>query len=134
VVNGKARRGTGASEPIVVNQGDNVEITLTNGGSKAMNVTMPHSIDFHPTEVAPNKYPGVVMYHCATQPVLTHVTLGDVWVKTPTPTAKARQGHVQRHQHRRDDAPIRDRRRSADDGRSRARRRGDREGRVVPDQ
>jgi FtsP/CotA-like multicopper oxidase with cupredoxin domain len=94
VVNGKAWRGTGASEPIVVNQGDNVEITLTNGGSKAMNVTMPHSIDFHSAEVAPNKYykdiepgkslkirftadhPGVFMYHCATQPVLTHVANG----------------------------------------------------------
>ena len=94
VVNGKAWRGTGASEPIVVNQGDKVEITLTNGGSKAMNVTMPHSIDFHSAEVAPNKYykdiepgkslrirftadhPGVFMYHCATQPVLTHVANG----------------------------------------------------------
>ncbi len=94
VVNGKAWPGTGASEPIVVNQGDKVEITLTNGGSKAMNVTMPHSIDFHSAEVAPNKYykdiepgkslkirftaehPGVFMYHCATQPVLTHVANG----------------------------------------------------------
>src|SRR3954451_9227498 len=94
VVNGKAWRGTGASEPIVVNEGDKVEITLTNGGSKAMNVTMPHSIDFHSAEVAPNKnykdiepgqslkirftadHPGVFMYHCATQPVLTHVANG----------------------------------------------------------
>jgi FtsP/CotA-like multicopper oxidase with cupredoxin domain len=94
VVNGKAWRGTGASEPIVVNQGDKVEITLTNGGSKSMNVTMPHSIDFHSAEVAPNKYykdiepgkslkirftadhAGVFMYHCATQPVLTHVANG----------------------------------------------------------
>ena len=94
VINGKAWPGTGASEPIVVNQGDKVEITLTNGGSKAMNVTMPHSIDFHAAEVAPNKYykdvepgkslkirftadhPGVFMYHCATQPVLTHVANG----------------------------------------------------------
>jgi FtsP/CotA-like multicopper oxidase with cupredoxin domain len=94
VINGKAWRGTGASEPIVVNQGDKVEITLSNGGSKAMNVTMPHSIDFHSAEVAPNKYykdiepgkslkirftadhPGVFMYHCATQPVLTHVANG----------------------------------------------------------
>src|SRR3954470_19673369 len=94
VINGKAWPGTGASEPIVVNEGDKVEITLTNGGSKAMNVTMPHSIDFHSAEVAPNKYykdiepgksltirfradhPGVFMYHCATQPVLTHVANG----------------------------------------------------------
>jgi FtsP/CotA-like multicopper oxidase with cupredoxin domain len=94
VVNGKSWPGTGASEPIVVNVGDKVEITLVNGGSKAMNVTMPHSIDFHSAEVAPNKYykdiepgkslkikftadhPGVFMYHCATQPVLTHVANG----------------------------------------------------------
>ena len=85
VVNGKAWPGTGASEPIVVNEGDKVEITFVNGGSKAMNVTMPHSIDFHSAEVAPNKYykdiepgkrltikftadhPGVFMYHCATR-------------------------------------------------------------------
>jgi nitrite reductase (NO-forming) len=59
-----------------------------------MNVTMPHSIDFHSAEVAPNQYykdiapgqsetiaftaehPGVFMYHCATQPVLMHVGAG----------------------------------------------------------
>jgi nitrite reductase (NO-forming) len=94
VVNGKAWPGTGASSPIVVNEGDKVEITFVNGGSKAMNVTMPHSIDFHSAEVAPNKYykdieagesltirftadhPGVFMYHCATAPVLTHVANG----------------------------------------------------------
>ena len=57
---------------------------------------MPHSIDFHSAEVAPNKYykdiaarqelnfrftakhPGVFMYHCATQPVLTHIANGMV--------------------------------------------------------
>jgi uncharacterized cupredoxin-like copper-binding protein len=94
VVNGRKWPGTGASEPIVVNEGDRVEVTFVNGGSKAMNVTMPHSIDFHSAEVAPNKYykdiepgktlkirftadhPGVFMYHCATQPVLTHVANG----------------------------------------------------------
>jgi nitrite reductase (NO-forming) len=94
VINGRKWPGTGASEPMVVNQGDKVEITFVNGGSKAMNVTMPHSIDFHSAEVAPNKYykdiepgkslkieftadhPGVFMYHCATQPVLTHVANG----------------------------------------------------------
>ena len=54
-VNGKAYRGTAASPPIVVNQGDKVEITFVNGGSKAMAVNMPHSIDFHSAEVAPNK-------------------------------------------------------------------------------
>jgi FtsP/CotA-like multicopper oxidase with cupredoxin domain len=94
VINGKRWPGTGASEPMVVNEGDKVEITFVNGGSKDMNVTMPHSIDFHSAEVAPNKYykdiepgkslkirftadhPGVFMYHCATQPVLTHVANG----------------------------------------------------------
>jgi uncharacterized cupredoxin-like copper-binding protein len=93
-VNGKAFRGTAASPPIVVNQGDRVQITFVNGGSKAMNVNMAHSIDFHSAEVAPNKnyidvmpgkritisfvakHPGVFMYHCATQPVLMHTSAG----------------------------------------------------------
>src|SRR5262245_44751244 len=91
-VNGKAYRGTAASAPIVVNQGDKIEMTFVNGGSKAMNVNMPHSIDFHSAEVAPSKYyktiapgekltipfvakhPGVFMYHCATQPILQHTS------------------------------------------------------------
>jgi nitrite reductase (NO-forming) len=94
VVNGREYPGTGASAPIVVDQGDKVQITLTNGGSKRMHVTMPHSIDFHAAEVAPSKYyvdiapgksetfrfvaehAGVFMYHCATQPVLMHVANG----------------------------------------------------------
>jgi nitrite reductase (NO-forming) len=93
-VNGKAYRGTAASPPIVVNQGDRVQITFVNGSTKAMGVTMPHSIDFHAAEVAPNenyvdvavgktktisfvaKHPGVFMYHCATQPVLMHTSAG----------------------------------------------------------
>jgi uncharacterized cupredoxin-like copper-binding protein len=94
VVNGKTHRGTAASEPIVVNQGDHVRVTFVNGGSKAMAVNMPHSIDFHSAEVAPSKsyidvepgkelkiefvakHPGVFMYHCATQPVLSHTSNG----------------------------------------------------------
>jgi nitrite reductase (NO-forming) len=93
-INGKENRGTGVSEPMVVTQGDKVEITLVNGGSKAMTVKMPHSIDFHSSEVAPNvafktiapgqkhvirfvaKHPGVFMYHCATAPVLMHTGAG----------------------------------------------------------
>jgi FtsP/CotA-like multicopper oxidase with cupredoxin domain len=93
-VNGKAYRGTAASPPIVVNQGDKVQITFINGGSKKMAVNMAHSIDFHAAEVAPNKnyidvapgkrltinfvakHPGVFMYHCATQPVLMHTSAG----------------------------------------------------------
>jgi nitrite reductase (NO-forming) len=93
-VNGKAYRGTAASPPIVVNEGDKVQVTFVNGSTKAMGVNMPHSIDFHSAEVAPNKnyidvaagkklaisfvakHPGVFMYHCATQPVLTHTSAG----------------------------------------------------------
>src|SRR5215211_7704649 len=93
-VNGKAYRGTAASPPIVVNQGDRVKITFVNGSTKAMGVNMAHSIDFHSAEVAPNKsyidvaagkkltisfvakHPGVFMYHCATQPVLMHTSAG----------------------------------------------------------
>jgi nitrite reductase (NO-forming) len=93
-VNGKAYRGTAASPPIVVDQGDRVQITFINGGSKKMAVNMAHSIDFHSAEVAPNKnyvdvapgkrltirfvakHPGVFMYHCATQPVLMHTSAG----------------------------------------------------------
>jgi FtsP/CotA-like multicopper oxidase with cupredoxin domain len=93
-VNGTAYRGTAASPPIVVNQGDRVQVTFVNGGSKKMAVNMPHSIDFHSAEVAPNKnyvdigpgkkltisfvakHPGVFMYHCATQPVLLHTSAG----------------------------------------------------------
>ena len=55
---------------------------------------MPHSIDFHSAEVAPNKnyidvdageqlkiefvadHAGVFMYHCATQPILLHTSAG----------------------------------------------------------
>jgi uncharacterized cupredoxin-like copper-binding protein len=93
-VNGVAYRGTAASPPMVVNQGDRVQVTFANGASKDMGVTMPHSIDIHAAQVAPNKYykdvapgksetfsfvakhPGVFMYHCATQPVLTHTGTG----------------------------------------------------------
>jgi nitrite reductase (NO-forming) len=93
-VNGKSYPGTAASPPIVVDEGDRVAIRFVNGGSKAMHVSMGHSIDFHSAEVAPNRYyvdvapgksvtipfvakhPGVFMYHCATQPVLMHVGAG----------------------------------------------------------
>ena len=95
-VNGKLHRGTGASGPMVVTEGDTVDFTLVNGSTKAMNVTMPHSMDFHSAEVNPGKryadlapgksmhyrfvakHPGVFMYHCATQPVLMHTGMGMV--------------------------------------------------------
>jgi uncharacterized cupredoxin-like copper-binding protein len=93
-VNGKEYRGTGVSAPMVVNEGDLVDFTLTNGSDKAMKVDLPHSLDFHSAEVnpgtryadlAPGKsmhyrftadHPGVFMYHCATKPVLMHTGAG----------------------------------------------------------
>ena len=102
-VNGALHRGTGVSTPMVVEQGDKVEITLVNGGSKKMDVTFPHSIDFHSSEVAPNKafksidpgethkfsfvakHPGVFMYHCATDPVLMHTGAGMVGMMVVKP-------------------------------------------------
>ena len=102
-INGEFNRGTGVSEPMVVNQGDRVHIKLVNGGSKAMDVRMPHSIDYHSSEVAPNaafatiqpgethefsfvaKHPGVYMYHCATAPVLHHTGAGMVGMMVVKP-------------------------------------------------
>ncbi len=102
-VNGRDYRGTGVSAPIVVTQGNRVKMTLRNGSSKTMNVRVPHSIDFHSSEVAPNvafatippgethrfsfvaKHPGVFMYHCATQPVLQHSAAGMVGMMVVKP-------------------------------------------------
>ena len=93
-VNGRMLTGTGGSPPIVVNEGDTVEIALTNGSTKAMQVHFPHSFDTHASEVSPQeayrdvkpgktlrfrfvaKHPGVFMYHCGTSPVLRHVGAG----------------------------------------------------------
>lgn len=92
-VNGEAYRGTAASPPMVVNQGDRVQVTFVNGTSKS-GVDMAHSIDIHAAQIAPNlnyvdvapgqkkvisftaNYAGVFMYHCATQPVLMHTGAG----------------------------------------------------------
>ena len=102
-INGKFYRGTGASAPMVVTQGDKVEITLVNGGSEQMDVRMPHSIDYHSSEIAPNKafktidpgethrfsftakHAGVFMYHCATDPVLMHTGAGMVGMMVVKP-------------------------------------------------
>lgn len=102
-VNGTSYSGTGASTPMVVDQGDKVQITLDNKGTKGMKVAMPHSIDFHSAEVAPNvdytdiapgktktfsfvaKHPGVYMYHCATQPILLHTGSGMVGMMVVRP-------------------------------------------------
>jgi nitrite reductase (NO-forming) len=106
-VNGEFNRGTGVSQPMVVAEDDKVEIELVNGGSKAMDVRMPHSIDFHSSEVAPNeafvtiqpgethefsfvaKHPGVYMYHCATDPVLHHTGAGMVGMMVVKPDSLA---------------------------------------------
>ncbi|MGZ4294899.1 MAG: multicopper oxidase domain-containing protein [Solirubrobacteraceae bacterium] len=92
-VNGVSYPGTAASPPMVVNQGDKVQVTFVNGTAKD-GVDMDHSIDIHAAELAPNlnyvdvapgakkvitftaKYAGVFMYHCATQPVLMHTGAG----------------------------------------------------------
>lgn len=106
-VNGKAYRGTGLSAPMVVTEGDTVDFKITNGTSEAMKVNMPHSLDFHSAEVAPNKryadlepgetmaykfeakHPGVFMYHCATQPVLMHTGMGMVGMMVVRPKGMA---------------------------------------------
>ena len=95
-VNGKATAAPASRGPMVVTEGDTVDFTLVNGSTKAMKVTMPHSMDFHSAEVNPGKryadlapgksmhyrfvakHPGVFMYHCATQPVLMHTGMGMV--------------------------------------------------------
>jgi nitrite reductase (NO-forming) len=95
-INGVEHRGTGVSEPMVVEVGDRVKIDLVNGSSARMSVRMPHSIDYHSSEVNPGaafktippggehsfefvaKHPGVFMYHCATDPVLHHTGAGMV--------------------------------------------------------
>ena len=92
-VNGVAYRGTAASPPMVVNQGDRVQVTFINGTARD-GVNMAHSIDIHAAQIAPNlnyvdvapgqkkvitftaHYAGVFMYHCATQPVLMHTGAG----------------------------------------------------------
>jgi nitrite reductase (NO-forming) len=95
-VNGRFMRGTGASPPMVVEQGDVVDVTFVNGARAAMHVDMPHSLDIHAAEVAPNvafktippgatthyrfvaRTPGVFMYHCATEPMVLHLGAGMV--------------------------------------------------------
>jgi nitrite reductase (NO-forming) len=73
---------------IRVTVGDTVHFTLVNGGP------IPHSIDFHAAEIAPDRayrnvmprdsiqfqfvarVPGVFMYHCGTAPVASHIANG----------------------------------------------------------
>jgi nitrite reductase (NO-forming) len=81
--------GSTAPGPVIhVRQGQKVVVTLTNGGM------MPHSVDFHAAQVAPNmafsdiapggsktfsfvaSAPGVFMYHCGTAPAFMHIANG----------------------------------------------------------
>ena len=91
----------GAPGPAIhVREGQQVRITLTNGGSIA------HSIDFHAARIAPDKAfrdvdpgesitytfvasdPGVFMYHCGTKPVLAHIANGMYGAIVVEPTEK----------------------------------------------
>ena len=75
--------------PVIhVRQGQRVVVTLVN------KAPMPHSVDFHAAQVAPNvafsdvmpgksktfsfiaSIPGVFMYHCGTAPAFTHIANG----------------------------------------------------------
>jgi len=71
-----------------VTEGDTVDFTLVNSAP------MPHSLDFHAAEIAPNRayrnlmphdslsyrfvarVPGAFMYHCGTAPVALHIANG----------------------------------------------------------
>ncbi|WP_339061944.1 multicopper oxidase domain-containing protein [Tepidibacillus marianensis] len=81
--------GTIPGPVLRVKQGDKVRFTLVN-----KDPNMPHSIDFHAAETAPDKnykdinpgesytfewdanVPGAFMYHCGTPPVLSHIANG----------------------------------------------------------
>jgi nitrite reductase (NO-forming) len=81
--------GKTAPGPIIhVRQGQTVRVTLTN------DAPMPHSVDFHAAQIAPNvafsdvapgasktfsfvaAVPGVFMYHCGTAPAFVHIANG----------------------------------------------------------
>lgn len=92
--------------PVVrVTVGDTVDFTLVNVS------TMPHSMDFHAAEIAPDRayrnvmpgdsisfqfvarVPGAFMYHCGTAPVAAHIANGMygaliVDPRTPRPAAR----------------------------------------------
>ncbi|WP_099159893.1 multicopper oxidase domain-containing protein [Virgibacillus ndiopensis] len=74
---------------VIVNEGDTIHFTLEN-----KDPAIPHSMDFHAVQTAPNKSftdvapneegtftyqamkPGVFMYHCGTAPMLAHIANG----------------------------------------------------------
>ncbi|MGH8152067.1 MAG: multicopper oxidase domain-containing protein [Rhodanobacteraceae bacterium] len=101
--------GTVPGPVIHVLQGQTVNVTLTNHG------TMPHSIDFHAAEVAPNKdfvdidpgkslhfsfvadVPGAFIYHCETMPILLHMgngMYGALIVSPKDPLPPAEESYV----------------------------------------
>jgi nitrite reductase (NO-forming) len=90
---------------IRVSVGDTIDFTLVNGAP------IPHSMDFHAAEIAPDRayrnvmpgdsiqfrfvarVPGAFMYHCGTAPVASHIANGMygaliVDPKTPRPPAQ----------------------------------------------
>ncbi len=80
--------GSAPGPAIHVRVGQTVKVTLHNASP------MPHSVDFHAAEIAPNlafsdvlpgqdktfsfvaRTPGVYMYHCGTAPAFTHIANG----------------------------------------------------------
>ena len=89
-----------------VRQGDTVDFTLINRAN------IPHSLDFHAAEIAPNKYyvnvmhgdslhyryvarvAGAFMYHCGTAPVAMHIAngmYGALVVDPARPLSKAKE-------------------------------------------
>jgi nitrite reductase (NO-forming) len=89
-----------------VGQGDTVDFTLFNSAP------IPHSLDFHAAEIAPEKYyrnlapgdsiqyrfvarvPGAFMYHCGTAPVALHIAngmYGALIVDPTTPRTAAKE-------------------------------------------
>ena len=86
----------GAPGPVIhVQQGQTVQITLTNKGA------IPHSIDFHAARIAPNaafkdyagrrspplagERSGRLLYHCGTKPVLMHIANGMYGASSSSP-------------------------------------------------
>lgn len=86
--------------------GDTVDLSLINRAN------IPHSMDFHAAEIAPDKYyhnlmpgdsihyrfvarvPGAFMYHCGTAPVAMHISngmYGALVVDPATPRQKAKE-------------------------------------------
>lgn len=98
--------GTIPGPVLRVKEGDSVEFTLENQG------TMPHSMDFHAAQTAPDRnyvvvapgksltytwkanYPGVFYYHCGAPPMVQHIAngmYGALIVEPKNPLPKARE-------------------------------------------